>query len=65
MGWLKRKIRKWSEVDVVEKNAQKRIDSFDNHHIEDYSALAKRISALEEEVFDCSDDNKTFPDDEE
>jgi len=65
MGWLKRKIRKWAEVDTVEKNAQLRIDSFDTHHIEDYKALAKRINALEEEVFDCSDDNKVFPDDED
>jgi hypothetical protein len=64
MNWFKRKIRKWAEVDDVETKAQKRIDNFDNHHIEDYKALAKRISALEEEVFDCSDDENKFPDEE-
>ena len=63
MNWFKRKIRKWVGVDEVETNAQKRIDSFDTHHIEDYKALAKRISDLEEEVFDCSDDDKEFDDD--
>lgn len=63
MNWLKRKIRKWAGVEEVQENARKRIDNFDNHHIEDYKALAERISALEEEVFDCSDDDKEFTDD--
>jgi len=38
--------------------------NFDNHYIEDYKALAKCISALEEEVFDCSDDDKEFDEDD-
>lgn len=35
------------------------------HHKEDYGALAKRINDLEEEVFDCSDDDIEFDDDDE
>jgi len=62
MNWFKRKIREWSGVDDVHERINRRIDRSSNLYTEDYKALAKRVSTLEEEVFDCSDDDKEFTD---
>lgn len=75
MSWIKRKIQELAGVDDLNKRLSDMTEKYNKVvadmeeqvllHAEDFKFLAKRISLLEDEVFDCSADNKEFGDEEE
>lgn len=75
MGWFKKRVLKIMQAELknreldirreLEKDIDRRMEDKEFTHAEDYKFLAERVNALEEEVFDCSDDDKDFPDEDE
>lgn len=58
---MKKWIRTFLGLNGLQKKVdelQKKVDDAELFYSEDYKAIAKRVSDLEEEVFDCSDDEK-------